>query len=101
MYFVQGGDTLGQPVTTRTLEFRRFQPATSGLQLWVRLEGTEPEPFSSDETYTITPSGRVLAVDGQPVSEVPNARVDVLPRFPSSGGALRQGTEWRLVLEPV
>lgn len=94
MYFVQGGDTLGQPVMTRTLEFRRLAPTSSGLHLWVHLEGTEPEPFRSQETYTITPWGRVVSVDGRPVSEVPNARVDVLPRFSTGGGALGPGAEW-------
>ncbi len=94
MYFVRGADTLGQPVTTRTLEFRRFEAAESGLRLWVRLEGIGQNSFRSEHTYTITPSGRVLTVNGQPVSEVPDARVDVLPRFSATDGSLEAGTQW-------
>ena len=94
MYFVRGADTLGQPVTTQTLELRRFEAAESGLRLWVRLEGTGQNSFRSEQTYTITPSGRVLTVNGRPVSEVPNARVDVLPRFSAIDGSLEAGSQW-------
>ncbi len=88
MYFVRGADTLGEPVTTRTLEFRRLEGAESGLRLWVRLEGIGQNSFRSEQTYTITPYGRVLTVNGRPVSEVPDARVDVLPRFSAADGSL-------------
>ena len=94
MYFVRGADTLGQPVTTRTLEFRRFEPAASGLRVSVRLEGTGPNTFRSEETYTINPFGRVLSVNGRPVAEVPNARVDLLPRFASTDASLQSGRQW-------
>jgi len=94
MYFVRGADTLGQPVTTRTLEFRRFEPSASGLRVWVRLEGTGPNTFRSEETYTINPVGRILSVDGRPVADVPNARVDLLPRFSSTDASLQSGRQW-------
>jgi len=94
LYFVRGADTLGQPVTTRTLEFRRVEPEPSGLRLWVRLEGTGQSSFRSEQTYTITASGRVLSVDGRPVAEVPDARVDVLPHFSDASGSLEPGAQW-------
>jgi hypothetical protein len=93
-YFVRGRDTLGRPVSIRTLEFRRGRAVASGLEFWVRVQGTEPNPSRSEQTYTVTPSGRVLTVDGRPVGEVSNARVDLLPRFAATGGVLEPGVAW-------
>ena len=91
MYFVRGGDTLGEPVSTTTRESWYLRNAAKGLELWTRLEGSG---FSAQETYTITPEGRVTAVGGKPVSDVPNARVDVLPRLASGGRSLSAGLQW-------
>src|SRR5262245_35815523 len=66
MYFVHGTDTLGEPVSTTTRESRHLRTAPGGLELWTRLEG---EGFSAQESYTITPEGRVIAVRGKPVGD--------------------------------
>lgn len=91
MYFIRGADTLGEPVSTTTRESRFFRKAGAGLEVWVRLEG---DGFSAEETYAITPAGRVTAVGGRPVAEVPNARVDILPRLPAPTRALNAGVQW-------
>ena len=94
MYFVRGSDTLGEPIMTRTRETRHLKATPTGLELWVRLEGTGPNPFRSQQTYTVAPNGRVLAVDGQPAATVQGARVDVLPRLPAHAGPLAPGVAW-------
>lgn len=92
MYFVRGGDTLGEPASTTARESRQFRKAAASLELWTRLEGSEG--FSAEEIYSITPEGRVTAVGGRPVRDVPNARVDVLPRFATGSGPLNAGVQW-------
>jgi hypothetical protein len=94
LYFVQGTDTLGSPVTTHTLEFRKATAASDNLAIWVRLKGVGESPFQVEETYTVDPTGRLLAVGGKPLAEVPSARVDLLPRFPSSSHRLARGLKW-------
>jgi hypothetical protein len=91
MYFVRGTDTLGEPVSTTTRESRHLRTVAGGLELWTRLEG---EGFSAQESYTLTPEGRVIAVGGKPVGDAPNARVDVLPRLAIGGRAMNVGTQW-------
>jgi hypothetical protein len=95
LYFVRGADTLGQPVATRTLESRYFAPAGPNLDVWVRLEGTGAFAFHSVQTYTVAPSGRLLLVAGKPVADAPTARVDLLPRLPSTGTGLSVGDRWQ------
>jgi hypothetical protein len=94
MWFVQGRDTLGQPVTTRFLELHSATDSASGLQYWVRMEEMGGTGFESEKTYSISRSGRVLAVDGRPVDQTPQARVDFLPRLPEPPVDLRPGLKW-------
>jgi hypothetical protein len=94
LYFIQGTDTLGSPVTTRTMESRMASAASGNLTMWVRLEGMDESTFRAEENYTVDPSGRLLAVAGQPFAEVPNARVDLLPRFPSPPNSVAVGLKW-------
>lgn len=95
MFFVRGADTLGQPVTTRTRESHVISPAGSQLAAWVRLESVEGHSFRKDETYALTPSGRVVAIGGKPAAAVPHARVDLLPRLPDPSVALAPGVRWK------
>lgn len=92
MWFVQGSDTLGGPVSTTTLETHTYRDAGSQLQVRVRLEGVD-SPFESEEEYIIARNGRVIAVGGVPVAEVEGARVDLLPRLPADG-MVEPGTTW-------
>jgi len=93
LYFLRGSDTLGTPVTTRTLESRKASSSPEGLAVWVSLKGVG-EPFQFEETYTIDPTGRLLAVGGRSVAELPSARVDLFPRLPSGVPELTAGLSW-------
>lgn len=93
MYFVRGIDTLGQPIATRTIERHSTRAARGQIELLVATEGVE-QPFQAQNTYEVTPRGQVLRVDGRPVAEVPNARVDVLPRFPGPATPPVVGLRW-------
>ena len=95
MFFVRGADTLGEPVTTRTRERQHIAARGTELVVWVGLQSLDGQPFSFDDTYTITPGGRVTAVGTKPVTEAPNARVDLLPRFPDPTATLAVGLSWR------
>lgn len=94
LYFVQGSDTLGSPVNTRTLESRKATALAGNLAVWVRLQGMDSAQFQVEETYTVDLTGRLLAVGGKPLAEAPYARVDLLPRFPSPPGRLVPGLSW-------
>jgi hypothetical protein len=94
LYFVRGSDTLGQPVATRTLESRYFAPAGANLDVWVRLEGTGAFAFHAVQTYRVTRTGRLLLVAGKPAADDPTARVDLLPRLPSTSTGLSVGDTW-------
>jgi hypothetical protein len=94
LYFVRGGDTLGQPVSTRTLESRYFLATGGNLDIRVRLDGLDEPRFSSENSYTVTPTGQLVLVSGRPAADVPNARVDLLLRLPRSTGDLQVGHVW-------
>jgi len=94
LYFVRNGDTLGQPISTRTLETRLFSADGANLRAYVRLNGTGEFAFTSSQLLTVSPTGTLLAVDGRPVAQVPGARVDFLPRLSGSPAPLRQGDSW-------
>ena len=91
MWFVQGADTLGQPVQTTTSEVLDFERTTEGLRVSATLSSPD---FSSANTYDVDGSGRVLAVDGVPASEAVVARVDLLPRVPHAATQLAAGQVW-------
>lgn len=93
LYFVNRGDTAGSPVTLRTRELRVARPAGDRLAMWVRLDGLDDPPFTSEDTFTLEPTGKVVAVNGAPVENLPGARVDLLPRLPA-GQALVPGLTW-------
>jgi hypothetical protein len=91
LYFVRGSDTLGGPISTKTQELRFFKANGTNLEAWVGLRGSG---FQSDETYTITTNGRLIAVNGQPVGTVASARVDFLPRLPDHPQVQKAGDSW-------
>ncbi|MDH5759884.1 MAG: hypothetical protein OEZ65_09870 [Gemmatimonadota bacterium] len=91
MWFVQGQDTLGEPISTVSSETHGFAEAQPGLALAVTISG---DGFSSETNYRIDESGRVWAVDGVPVEDVPSARVDVLPRIPLEASAMTTDARW-------
>jgi hypothetical protein len=91
LWFVEGGDTLGDPVSTRTRETLHLREADGGLEVAVEMVDEE---FSSSHTYGIDSSGRVESVDDIPVDEIPTPRVDVLPRVPLSWEDLSPGATW-------
>lgn len=93
LYFVNRGDTAGSPVTLRTRELRVARAAGDGLELWVRLEGLDDPPFTSEDIFTLEPTGRVVAVNGAPVENLAAARVDLVPRLPA-GRVLVPGLAW-------
>lgn len=94
LYFLQGADTLGQGLTTRALERHLLRKSGRVLELSVTLDGLGSPSFHSEEVFTVTPSGRVLLVDGAPPGAKPHGRVDVLPRLPEAGGPLKPGDRW-------
>jgi hypothetical protein len=91
LYFVDGSDTLGGPVSTELTEVHTFFPAVSGLDLTVRLEGDGVE---SESRFGIGFDGRVETIDGRSIDEVSSPRVDVLPRIPLPAGSLKAGARW-------
>jgi hypothetical protein len=93
MYFVRGTDTLGQPITTRTRETHVFVGDTP-YGVSVSLRSLDGSPFARADVYTIDPFGRVLRENGKPVADVPNARVDFLPRLPRATRPLEVGDTW-------
>ena len=89
LWFLQGSDTAGQPITTTTVETHDWSASRDGLSVHVILSG---EGFSSETTYEVEPSGRVVTVDGVQVADVEGARVDLLPRL--QAGVLEVGMTW-------
>jgi hypothetical protein len=94
LFFVRGVDTLGEPMKTRTIEMQHFTQRHSVLAVSVRLQSAGGQPFSREDTYTVTSTGRVLTVAGQAVAQVPHARVDLLPRLPDRPTGLEVGFKW-------
>jgi hypothetical protein len=94
MFFVRGADTLGEPITTRTLELQHFASVNGALSVWVRLQSLEGNSFSREDTYTVTTSGRVLTEGGRSVDATPHARVDLLPRLPDPAVPFNVGARW-------
>lgn len=92
LWFLQGVDTAGQPVSTRTQETHSYSKSGDLLEVAVQLKGLD-KPFESKQTMKIRRTGRVVEVDGVPVAEAENARVDFLPRMPASG-PLETGRTW-------
>lgn len=92
LWFLQGADTVGQPVSTQNKETHRYSGAGELLDVDVRLEGIDM-PFESRQTMKIRRTGRIVEVDGTPVGELESARVDFLPRIPVTG-ALEAGRTW-------
>jgi len=92
LWFLQGEDTAGQPVSTHVKETHSYSDVGDLLEVSVRLEGIDM-PFEKSETITIRRSGQVVAVDGVAVGDAEDARVDFLPRIPDSG-PLSIGTSW-------
>lgn len=97
MYFVRGGDTLGEPVTTHTRESQVGLQATGRVS--VTLRSLDGGSFRRTDIYDVSPSGRVTAVNGTPVSSAPDARVDFLPRLPEPPVPLTVGTAWNDTVE--
>ena len=91
LWFVEGADTLGNPVSTRTRETLHLREVDEGLEVAVEMVD---EGFSSSHVYGIDTSGRVESVDDAPVDEIPTPRVDVLPRVPLSWPELAPGATW-------
>ena len=94
MYFVNQGDTLGQPVSTSTRERRAIGGEGGALSLWVELGDVAGGQVYSTTTYGISNVGRVVTVDGQPIAGRAGIRVDVLPRFPASLRGVDVGRTW-------
>jgi hypothetical protein len=92
LWFVQGSDTLGTPVKTITRETHIYKDSGQYLEVGVRLEGVSSS-FQSEQEFTITRNGRVIAVGGVPVAEAQGARVDLLPRLPADG-VMGPGVVW-------
>lgn len=93
LYFVQAPDTLGQPITTETIETQSLSSVDDRLVLSVSLEAADGS-FRRDDTYTIYTNGRVLEVNGKPIESIPQARVDVMPRLPGVPVTPAVGTTW-------
>ena len=81
-------------MATTTHETRLISASENGLSVWVRLTGTGEYPFDFAETYLVSPTGRLLAVGGQPVSTTSSPRVDLLPRLPIPARVLMRGSTW-------
>jgi hypothetical protein len=94
MYFVSGSDTVGDPVATRAVELHCFADRGAELSAWIKLQADGSEPFTSETRYRVTRDGRVLAIDGRPVAQVPTARVGLLPHLPHPAVPLQAGRRW-------
>lgn len=94
LYFVRGSDTLGQPISSKTQELRFFKANGTTLEAWVSLRALDGSGFQSEETYTVTTNGRLIAVNGHPVGSGSNVRVDFLPRLPAHSRVQKSGDSW-------
>lgn len=95
MYFVRGADTLGDPVSTRTLERETFLGGADTLSVNVQLRGLGQFPFTNEQVYGVLSSGKVVAVGGHPVDSVAHARVDLFLHFPTPPRVATPGVAWR------
>ncbi|HSM07332.1 MAG TPA: hypothetical protein VK858_22075 [Longimicrobiales bacterium] len=91
IWFVEGTDTLGNPVSAETREVLHIRDAEGGLEVAVDQVDAE---FSSSNVYGIDESGRVRSVDGQAVEDIATPRVDLLPRVPLDWADLQPGATW-------
>ena len=92
MYFVRGGDTLGNWVHALSIERHRWLGGGSTLELrQLRLDAGRKV---DSDTLTLSPSGRVLAINGKEPGATPRGQYDALPRLPDPPRALRPGDTW-------
>jgi len=90
MYWVRGGDTVGEPVDAVSVEAQAWRSVGSQLQVAVRQLQLDVNRRSNVDTFAITPFGAVQTINGHAPGL--NERVDFLLRLP--GRKLAQDVSW-------
>jgi len=91
LWFAPGADTVGEPTRYEDRERLRFRDDGGRLLVDVTIDGQD---YQINNTFEIDPSGRVLAVDAVPVTELATPRVDLLPRIGLPWDGLVPGAAW-------
>jgi hypothetical protein len=89
LFVVRGADTVGTPVRSLSVERQLWEDAGPALRVKVSRSVLDAHRSVSASTVTLTPAGRVEAVDG-----AMRSGHDFLPRFPRPGFALAVGSAW-------
>ncbi|HEX6751787.1 MAG TPA: hypothetical protein VF092_31120 [Longimicrobium sp.] len=91
MYVVRGGDTLGSPVTSLSVERQRWSGAAPLLRADVDELRLNVSRTRTHHVYAVTPQGKVETIDGQ--ANLERGSYDAFPHLPP-GGRLEPGTAW-------
>ncbi|HEV8411010.1 MAG TPA: hypothetical protein VGQ30_10895, partial [Gemmatimonadaceae bacterium] len=90
MYWLRGGDTLGSPITEKSVERQQWRPAATHFSVVVEQRLLNVSRRFTSDTFSVERNGRVTAINSKPPGL--NGRVDLLLRLPNS--SLRVGTRW-------
>lgn len=90
MYWVRGAGTTGAPRHERSIESHLWRGSAAHPAIVIRRVALDVERSTSSDTFTISPDGRVAAINHR----TPNSsqRVDLLLHLPAV--PLRAGVEW-------
>lgn len=90
MYVVRGGDTLGGPIRSLTVERHVWRASDGGLAVQVRLDHPNDLSATTRDTLELNARGLVTAIPGS--TDGSAGRWDFVLRLP--GGELAPGTVW-------
>ena len=80
MYVVRGGDTLGNPIHSVSVEAQRWQATRAGLQVEVRALDLDIHRRIKVDTFGVTPLGALQSINGRAPGF--SERIDFLLRLP-------------------
>ena len=90
MYWVKGTDTTGTPQDARSVESHRWSGSPERPEVAIHQVSLDVGRRTSDDVYTIAPTGRVVQIDGRAPKS--SERIDLLLHLPAA--PLVAGTRW-------
>jgi hypothetical protein len=90
MYWARGADTIGDPVNGISVETHVWSGTRERPAVRVAFQSLATSRFAKSNEYVLTPTGRILTVDGKPPE--PGERGDLLMPLPRQ--PLRVGVRW-------